>query len=140
MDLEMFFKQNAIQVENKKVVVSKRFLDENGNPAAFEIKAITAEDEQVIRDACTQLKPVPGKAGQMLPQLDTGKYQTTLTAACVVYPDLGNAALQDSYGVKTKNELLAVMLLPAELQDLTTEVQKINGFKTMDELTKEAKN
>ena len=58
----------------------------------------------------------------------------------MLYPQLDNAALQDSYGVRTKTELLSNMLLPAELQDLNTEVQAINGFKTMADLEEEAKN
>ena len=31
------------------------------------------------------------------------------------------------------------MLLPGEFQDLFSEVQKINGFKTLENLTEEAK-
>ena len=62
------------------------------------------------------------------------------SAACIVYPELGNAELQDSYGVKTKPELLTAMLLPAEYQDLAAEIQNINGFKTQEDLTEEAKN
>lgn len=140
MSLEMFFKQNAVEIENKKVAVSKRFIDKEGKPLEFEIKAISAADDQILRDSCTKLKEIPGKQGQFIPQTDAGKYSMLLTSACVVYPNLGDSELQDSYGVKTKSELLGAMLLPAELQDLFTEVQKINGFKTLGELENEAKN
>ena len=140
MSLEMFFKQNAVQVENKKIEISKRFLDSEGNPIKFEIKAISSADDQILRENCTVVKEIPGKKGQFAPQLDVNKYTLLLAAACVVYPQLDNAALQDSYGVRTKTELLSNMLLPAELQDLNTEVQAINGFKTMTDLEEEAKN
>ncbi len=140
MNFDMFFKQNAIEKENKKIVVSERFKDEEGNSAKFEIKAITAAEDQVLRDTCTALKEIPGKKGQFVPTLNATKYLSMLCAACIVYPELGNAALQDSYGVKTKPELLTAMLLPAEYQDLASEVQNINGFKTQEDLTEEAKN
>ena len=81
-----------------------------------------------------------GKKGQLFPQLDSNKYSAMLIAACVVYPDLQNQELQDSYGVKNKPDLLTAMLLPGEFQDLFAEVQKINGFKTLEDLTEEAKN
>lgn len=140
MSFDIFFKQNAIKKENKKIVVSERFKDENGNSAKFEIKAISAAEDQILRDVCTELKEIPKKKGQFAPALNTTKYLSMLCAACIVYPELGNAELQDSYGVKTKPELLTAMLLPAEYQDLAAEIQNINGFKTQEDLTEEAKN
>lgn len=137
MNFNSFFKQNAKVVENKKVAISERFTNENGELELFEIRAISAQDDQLLRENCTIIKDING---QKLPMIDSNKYQAMLCAACVVYPDLGNAELQDSYGVKTKQDLLTSMLLPAEFQDLATEVNKVNGFKTLGELTKEAKN
>lgn len=137
MNFNSFFKQNAKVVENKKVAISERFTNENGEIETFEIRAISAQDDQLLRENCTIIKDING---QKLPMIDSNKYQAMLCAACVVYPDLGNAELQDSYGVKTKQDLLTSMLLPAEFQDLATEVNKVNGFKTLGELTKEAKN
>ncbi|MBM6821239.1 phage tail assembly chaperone [Fusobacterium mortiferum] len=137
MNFNSFFKQNAKVVENKKVTISERFIKENGEVEIFEIRAISAQDDQLLRENCTIIKDING---QKIPMIDSVKYQAMLCAACVVYPELGNAELQDSYGVKTKQDLLTSMLLPAEFQDLATEVNKVNGFKTLGELTKEAKN
>lgn len=137
MNFNSFFKQNAKVVENKKVTISERFIKENGEVETFEIRAISAQDDQLLRENCTIIKDING---QKIPMIDSVKYQAMLCAACVVYPELGNAELQDSYGVKTKQDLLTSMLLPAEFQDLATEVNKVNGFKTLGELTKEAKN
>lgn len=137
MNFNSFFKQNAKVVENKKVTISERFTKENGELELFEIRAISAQDDQLLRENCTIIKDING---QKIPMIDSVKYQAMLCAACVVYPELGNAELQDSYGVKTKQDLLTAMLLPAEFQDLATEVNKVNGFKTLGELTKEAKN
>ena len=118
MSFDIFFKQNAMKKENKKIVVSERFKDENGNSAKFEIKAISAAEDQILRDACTELKEIPKKKGQFAPALNATKYLSMLCAACIVYPELG----------------------PAEYQDLAAEIQNINGFKTQEDLTEEAKN
>ena len=42
-NLSAFLRQNAIQVANQKVVASKRFVDENGNPIEWEVRGITAK-------------------------------------------------------------------------------------------------
>lgn len=139
-NMEVFLKQNAVQKENKKVAVSERFKDEDGKVVEWEIRPLTAQEDQILREANTEIKELKGKKGQLFPQLDSNKYSAMLIAACVVYPDLQNQELQDSYGVKNKPDLLTSMLLPGEFQDLFSEVQKINGFKTLEDLTEEAKN
>lgn len=40
--LSAFFAQNAEQIPNKKVVISNRFKDEDGNPVEWELKALDA--------------------------------------------------------------------------------------------------
>ena len=139
-NMEVFLKQNAVQKENKKVVVSERFKDATGKAVEWIIKPITAQQDQELREANTELKELKGKKGQLFPQLDSSKYSAMLISACVVYPDLQNQELQDSYEVKNMPDLLTAMLLPGEYQDLFSEVQKINGFKTLEDLTEEAKN
>lgn len=138
--LELFFKQNAIEKENIKYAASERFQGEDKKPLEWELKALTADEDKELRNMCTKLIPVPGKKGQMVPQLNLNDYMAKLAAASIVYPELDNAKLQDSYGAHTKPELLMSMLLPGEYQDLLTKVQEINGFKGFDDLVDEAKN
>lgn len=133
MGIELFFKKQ--EVVTKEVVVSDRFVDGEGKPVAFRIKSITAKDDQILKNACVTID-----MKTKLPKTDTGKYQAMLCAACVVYPDLGSAELQDSYGVRNKPDLLSEMLLPGELATLMEEVAQLNGFKPMKELIDEAKN
>lgn len=138
-NLEMFFKQNVEEKEEVKYVASDRFKDENGKSIEWELKAISAQDDSKLRAACTDM--VAGnKPGVKIPMVNTEKYLSMLTAATITYPDLGNAALQDSYDVKSKSELLTAMLLPGEYQDLLAKIQEVNGFKTINELVEEAKN
>ncbi len=61
--------------------------------------------------------------------------------ACVVYPDLKNAELQNAYDVMNAEDLLKEMLTMGEYMNLLRFVQEINGFhKTIEELLDEAKN
>ena len=41
--LSSFLAQNAVKVENMKITASKRFIDENGAPVAWEVRCIGAE-------------------------------------------------------------------------------------------------
>ncbi len=75
------------------------------------------------------------------PKLDTAGYLNELIAESVVEPDLYNAELQDSYGVKTPGDLLYAMIdEPGEYQDLSEWVQNYHGFSTLDDKKAEAKN
>lgn len=74
-------------------------------------------------------------------RVDTSEYQAKLMAAAVVMPDLHDAALQDSYGVMSPEELLKEMLDDAgEYADLAIKVQQISGFTTLAEDVETAKN
>lgn len=142
MDFEMFMKGNAMPVEDREVMVSKRFVSD-GKPVMWKIHAIATEEDEELREEHTKMVPAPGKAGKrgsMVPRLDANAYSIALTVACVVYPDLNNAKLQDSYGVKDAAALLRRMLTPGELTDLQVAVNEICGFQTFDEMVDDAKN
>ena len=142
MDFAMFMKGNALAVEDREIMVSKRFVND-GKPVLWKIHAITTEEDEGLCEEHTRMVPAPGKAGKrgsMVSRLDTNAYGVALTAACVGYPDLNNAALQDSYGVKDAAALLRRMLTPGELADLQMAVTEICGFQTFDEMVDDAKN
>ena len=47
-NMEVFLKQNAVQRENKKVAVSERFKDEDGKVVEWEIRPLTAQEDQIL--------------------------------------------------------------------------------------------
>lgn len=134
-----FMATNVIPVENKKIVVSNRF-QENGKPIEWEIRAITAEENEELQRKCMVNVPVAGRKGQYTRELDSFKYTSALLAASVVFPNLMDAELQDSYGVKTPEALLKKMLLPREESKLASEVTNFSEIEDFEELTEEAKN
>lgn len=138
--LSAFMRSNVEQVENAKFAPSPRFKGEDGKPMEWEIRCIPADDYARIRSACIKQVQVPGKKNQFTQQLDTYAFQAKVCAACTVFPPLGDAALQDDWGVKTPEALLGKMLIGGEFDDYVTEVFRLNGFKTDGELVDEAKN
>jgi len=116
--------------------------DENGQPLQWEIKPISTKDDERIRDACTKEVPIPGRPGIYRQKIDTTAYLNKLLAESVVFPDLYNAELQDSYGVKMPEDLLKEMIdNSGEYNKFAEFVQKLNGLDvSITEKAEEAKN
>ena len=139
-NLSCFLSQNAVKIENSKIVVSKRFL-EKGKPVEWEIRAITTEEEEALRKSCTKKVPVPGKRGQYTQETDFDLYLGKVAVACTGFPNLNDKELQDSYGVLSADALLKKMLTPGEYTEFQAKVQELNGFDTdFNDTVEEAKN
>lgn len=126
---------NPQTVENKEVVVSKRFM-EDGKPVAWVIKPITSEENDRIMKK--HMKRDVKRGTETFNRLD---YVNELVASAVVYPDLNNSELQSHWGVLGATQLLGKMLYQGEFALLSEEVQKLSGLDITDEsLVDEAKN
>jgi hypothetical protein len=138
-NLSVFLAGNTVD-ETTKVVVSNRF-KEKGKPVEWEIKAVDSDTDEMLRKECTKKVPIVGKRGQYTQETDTDKYLSKLCTHCVVFPNLNDAELQDSYKVKSADALLKKMLLPGEYMELKASVMEINGFDvSMEDKIDEAKN
>ena len=109
-NLSLFLKKNKVQKENTFYAATKSLCDEKGNPLKWELKAITTKDNDEIRDDCTIEVPVKGKPNMFRPKVNSALYAAKMLAASVVFPDLNNAELQDSYGVTTPHDLVREMV------------------------------
>ena len=136
--LSAFLSQNAKPVEHKEVVISDRFLDVDGEPIKWEIKSITAAENQRLRDQAQKI--TVGAKKQQIVKFDNAVYQTNLATKCVVFPDLNNVELQNSYHAMNAAELIGAMLTPAEFDDLVNEILLLCGFEDDNERVEEAKN
>lgn len=125
--------------ESVKYVASNRFV-KDGKPVEWELRAVSSSLDESIRKDCTK-KILTGKRGQYTMETDNDKYIGKLCVATTVYPNLNDAALQDSYGVKSADDLLKKMLLPGEYTEYKAKVMEVNGYDlSMEELVDEAKN
>lgn len=141
-NLSLFLKKNKKVRTNTFYAATKSLCDEHGEPVEWEIKALTTKEAEDIRVECTMEVPVTGKPGMYRPKIDNKAYIAKLIAACVVFPDLYNKELQDSYGVKTPEDLLKEMVDdPTEYNSFAEFVQNFNGLdESLEEKVKEAKN
>lgn len=141
-NLSLFLKKNKVQKENTFYAATKSLCDADGNPLKWELKAITTKENDEIRDDCTMEVPIKGKPNMFRPKINSALYAAKMLAASVVFPDLNNAELQDSYGVTTPHDLVREMVDDlGEYNDFVAFVQEFNGFTTdMDDKVEEAKN
>lgn len=137
----MFMKDKKAKKENGFYAPTKSLTDEDGKPLEWEFRHITPKENDELRDECMSEVPV-GKSGTYRPRVDTSKYIRKLVAASVVYPELYDAELQDSYGVTTPEDLLVEMVDDiGEYQALVAFVQEFQGFGgSFSDKVDEAKN
>ncbi len=133
-ELSAFLKENRSTRENVFYCACDDFKDSDGNAIKWEIRHISTGEEENIREECTDC--VGGRY-----KLNVNKYIERMIAEAVVYPDLYNAELQDSYGVKSPEALVKEILdKPGDYSRLAKFVQDMNGFRSLREDIEEAKN
>lgn len=137
-----FMKANKKQRENVFVRATETLVDPDTNePLEWELRALDTKEAQRLQDECTIEIPI-GRGGQYRTKLNTQKYVAKLLCASIIYPDLYDKELQDSYGVATPEELIKEMIDDVgEYNALVDFVQKYNHLdKTLNEKIEEAKN
>lgn len=140
-----FMKQNKAE-DNKlyEYVASKKFVDDKGQPIAWKFKKLPLKEYESLRDYYSYDKKVgDGKFTRYISQLKTQDFNANLIVKCCVEPDLNDADLQDSYGVKGAENLLYEMIDDVgEYTDLITFIQKIHGLDVygQEEMDTKAKN
>lgn len=139
-NLQSFLADHAIKAENVKYVASQRFVDKERKPIEWELRVLSNDESDQILKECKKKEFVPGTRDFKV-VTDNEKFATELVCASVVYPDLNNAVLQDSYNAVGAADVLKKMLTPGEFTDLLYTVQEVNGFKVgMADKIKKAKN
>lgn len=139
MGLKAFLYENVSSGDIVEEEVSDRFKDDDGAPIKWHFKPISEERNSELRKSCQRRVRI-GKRIQE--QTDTDEYLYKLVAETVVFPNLKDATLQQSWGVKGATELIKKMLLPGEFGRVVEIVQEVNGFEpeAFQELVEEAKN
>ena len=137
-----FMKANKIEKKNEMYAPTKSLCDENGKALEWEFRHITSKENESLRDECTIEVPVTGKPNMFRPKVQSGKYIRKMIVDSIVMPDLYDAELQDSYGVKGPEDLLLAMVDdPGEYNELAAFVQRFQGFDvSFNDKVEEAKN
>lgn len=139
MSLQAFFKQNERPTKTVRYVASDRYTDENGAPMQWEIRVLSSEEENAIKQKA--MRTVELRNGRTDEVFDTQMYIGLMSAAATVFPNLNDAALQDDRGVCTARELLLKLLTGGEYSAYAAKVQEVNSYRpTMAENIETAKN
>lgn len=131
------FLQPPVTGRTKEVIISDRFVDDDGKAMPFVIQAISQEENEALARKSRVEKTI---GDVPVDSLDNITYTKRLMLACVKEPDLKDAELCKYYGVVDPLEVLSKMLSIGEYGALSDEVMKINGMKNKKERQKEAKN
>jgi len=141
-DLTSFLKKNK-KTRTNTTYCFKSFLDGKGDPIPWQIRPLTSKENEAIREECTIETRAAGRRNRAAQyRVDTNRYMCKLMAASVVHPDLNSAELQDSYGVKTPEDLIKEMIdNPGEYTEFGLFIQSFNGFDLdINDTTEQAKN
>ena len=111
--MNAFYKQNRKEIQNVKIVISERLQDENGKAVIWEIRPIIQKENEMILKKCRAM------------QKEQYDYELMVLAESVVFPDLNNIKLQNSYHVAGKEALLLEMLTAGEYQKLKRTVEQL---------------
>lgn len=135
-------KSNKKEKQNGFYAPTASLCDEAGQPVKWEFRHLTSKENDALRDKCTEEVQITGKPNLFRPKLNTSKYLNKMVCEATVFPDLLNAELQDSYGVKTQEDLLYALVDDSgEYSELCAWMQTFQGFsKTLDDKVEEAKN
>ena len=134
MSLNGFFKNKAKQIDDVRVVVSERFFDEEtGKPLEWILHPISTKlvEEITKKNTVTKLEN-----GKRVKETNEENLNADLLEQVVLFPQLNDAELQDSYGVTNVNDLLGTMLYPGETQELIKALEDVMSGKanTVSEL------
>lgn len=135
-NLNVFFKENNTKIENVEYIVSNRFKDNKGNPIKWKIKILSTSEMNNLREHYTTQKLTKGI---LVPTIDNNNYMKAFITKCIVYPNLNDKALQDSYNVYEPYELLEEMLTVGEFNNLVgyiTDLHDYNAQEVVDDIKK----
>lgn len=132
------FLHPAATQETAEVVVSRRFLDEKGNPVPFKIRSLTQEENDGLVKRST--RTMKGRSGQSQERLDNIDYTRRLLVAATVEPDFTSKELCDTYGVMDPLLVPGRMLLIGEFQKLMEEIMTLSGLDGAENVEDAAKN
>ncbi len=114
-EMQSYYKQNRKEIENKKIVISERLTDEQGNAVVWEIRALSQKENENILKKCRVMKE-EGKQNL---------YEVMVLAESVVFPDLNSVKLQNKYCVVGKETLLLELLTAGEYEKLKKVVEEV---------------
>lgn len=111
MGQDYFYRENRRDRQEREVLLSER-MAKDGGQMLWRIRPMSQRENEDIWRRCGE---------------DEKRYEGAVLAESVVFPDLRDAELQNSYGVVGAERLLGRLLLAGEYDRLRMAVEEING-------------
>lgn len=134
--LQAFLNANPVDDLTAEVVVSDRFKDSEGNILKFKIRAMSSDEFEECRKK--SMKVAAGRRRNV--EMNLKEFNNTIVINNTIDPNFKDAESIQRLGCQTPEQYLNKVLLPGEIVELSSQIQQLSGFKSMDELVEEAKN
>ena len=125
INLSAFLHPVTVQ-EEKEIVISRRFLDEDGNPAKFKIRSITQDEADALLKQST--RTVKKRDGSLERTVDDQDFNRRLIVAATLVPDFKSTELCAAYGVLDPLMVPGKMLFSGEFSNLLREILDLSGL------------
>ena len=126
---------HPMQPEPKEVIISERFVGEDGKPVPFKIRPLTQEENDALVKRAKRTRTVNGMAQEYI---DSSSLSRSIVVAATVEPNFADKELCDTYGVLDPAMVPGKMLLSGEYAKLSQAINDLSGFNSNVE--EEAKN
>lgn len=134
------FLKNNVEIVNQVEYVASNRIKVGDEPVAWKINVLQNKAIDKLRNRYTKMIK-DGKTGVTREKFDSQGFNDAMLLESIVYPNLDDMELQDSWGVNDPLELVKAMLTPGEYADLLNAVVEAQGFEVgMDEKVRAVKN
>lgn len=134
------FLKNNVEIVNQVEYVASNRIKAGDEPVAWKINVLQNKVIDKLRNRYTKMIK-DGKTGVTREKFDSQGFNDAMLLESIVFPNLDDMELQDSWGVNDPLELVKAMLTPGEYADLLNAVVEAQGFEVgMDEKVRAVKN
>lgn len=134
------FLKNNVEIVNQVEYVASNRIKVGDEPVAWKINVLQNKVIDKLRNRYTKMIK-DGKTGVTREKFDSQGFNDAMLLESIIYPNLDDMELQDSWGVNDPLELVKAMLTPGEYADLLNAVVEAQGFEVgMDEKVRAVKN
>ena len=119
------FLNPVVRSKEKEVVISDRFVDENGELMTFKIRALTQEENEAITRKATHTRMVNGHMQDYIDHVDFTRRTVVLAT---LDPDFSSKEACDACGVMDPLDVPSKMLFSGEFNRLAKEITELSGL------------
>ena len=137
MDLKLFLNNGNEANETFEHTPTQKFKYSKGKAVPWVFRKLSIDEYDAIRNECTKINFADSKKTKFNNTL----FNKKIICNSIVEPNLNNAELQDSYGVKKPEDLIVKLFDNAgEYYNLLSYILKVNGFQSFGDDVEDAKN